>query len=419
MRHRDVVVLGAGPAGLAAANACLSAGIECLVLEQGARLVERSPTDEGLISGVGGAGLFSDGKFSFFPSATMLWRLEPREVLENAHNCFSRLLSIADLRVEPVPDPKEAGANALKTSTGSSWKAYPSYYVSSEDRTRIIRELSDSIELRTGAKITSISLSATRPPSLVLSLARGGPTTTLGARALIVASGRFGPLLWSRSTTADKRVFRRVEFGCRIEQPVQSFFLQSHSATDPKLIIATSSGDIRTFCGIRDGETIVGRYEDLRTVSGRADCPSTGRSNIGLNVRVTDPSIGGTLWRDLSKAVASFGRPAVEPLAAFVRSGANSDVEKCIGVNGTAMLRHAIDSLVGHVGFDALSEAVLHVPCIEGVGDYPRVDSELRAPGLPVWVPGDASGMFRGLTAALVSGYFAGLRAANYVREGL
>lgn len=31
--------------------------------------------------GVGGAGLFSDGKFSFFPSSTDLWKLPKKELL--------------------------------------------------------------------------------------------------------------------------------------------------------------------------------------------------------------------------------------------------------------------------------------------------------------------------------------------------
>ena len=57
-----------------------------------------------------------------------------------------------------------------------------------------------------------------------------------------------------------------------------------------------------------------------------------------------------------------------------------------------------------------LSGATLHGPCLEGVGYYPAVDSGLRLAGLPIWVAGDTTGIFRGLTAALVSGYFVGLQ---------
>jgi hypothetical protein len=34
-----------------------------------------------LTTGVGGCGLYSDGKFSFFPSATQLWQLRTRAAL--------------------------------------------------------------------------------------------------------------------------------------------------------------------------------------------------------------------------------------------------------------------------------------------------------------------------------------------------
>jgi len=56
-------------------------------------------------------------------------------------------------------------------------------------------------------------------------------------------------------------------------------------------------------------------------------------------------------------------------------------------------------------------------PCLEGIGLYPLTTRELRASPYPVWVAGDAAGTFRGLTASMVSGYFAGLRASCYTRS--
>src|SRR3954466_7761595 len=84
-RPYDAVVVGAGPAGLSAAAEMTSAGARCLVIEQGPVHTARDrDAPEDVLAGVGGAGLFSDGKHSFFPAATELWRLPDRELLARA-----------------------------------------------------------------------------------------------------------------------------------------------------------------------------------------------------------------------------------------------------------------------------------------------------------------------------------------------
>ncbi|WP_306316275.1 MULTISPECIES: FAD-dependent oxidoreductase [unclassified Streptomyces] len=71
MDHFDLVVIGAGPAGLAAAQRL--AGVRHRVaLIDGGKPVDRRDryAAADMTRGHGGAGLFSDGKFSFFPSAS-------------------------------------------------------------------------------------------------------------------------------------------------------------------------------------------------------------------------------------------------------------------------------------------------------------------------------------------------------------
>jgi len=60
---------------------------------------------------------------------------------------------------------------------------------------------------------------------------------------------------------------------------------------------------------------------------------------------------------------------------------------------------------------------MVYGPTIEGVGLYPAVNSSLRLSPHPIWLPGDTSGVFRGLTAALVSGYFVGRQVSLYFRS--
>lgn len=78
----DILVVGAGPAGLAAGVACSRHRSNFLVAESGQPLDRRDHEDQvNLTTGVGGCGLYSDGKFSFFPSATQLWQLRTRAAL--------------------------------------------------------------------------------------------------------------------------------------------------------------------------------------------------------------------------------------------------------------------------------------------------------------------------------------------------
>ena len=101
----DAIVVGGGPAGVAAALACQERGISFVVLEMGVDLRARrraDPTD--IASGVGGAGLFSDGKFSFYPSATKLWELEPEGDLHDAYRRVCEIVGDHGVAAPPFPD---------------------------------------------------------------------------------------------------------------------------------------------------------------------------------------------------------------------------------------------------------------------------------------------------------------------------
>ena len=72
----SVAVIGAGQAGLAAACALSCKEVDVTVYEAGQELSKRRhDIAVDLAAGIGGAGLFSDGKFSYYPSGTYRYRL--------------------------------------------------------------------------------------------------------------------------------------------------------------------------------------------------------------------------------------------------------------------------------------------------------------------------------------------------------
>lgn len=410
---RRVVIVGAGPAGLAASAALAERGVDGLIIDGGPALDARSQHDPTtILSGPGGAGLFSDGKFSFFPSASGLWHIEPRELLEEGWGWFSALLAPLGVRVPALP-VADALALADSAQTGTR-KRYDSVYVGPAERYQLIRSLMQAgLPLRTSTQVSSLSLGRGRLE------ARGeADELVLPADAMVLATGRFGPLALDGALADSQGRFERVEIGVRIEQAADDFFLRGESQLDPKIIYSIGDVEYRTFCCCRDGIVAVTEFDGLRSVSGRADGPPSGRSNVGFNVRVRDEDSGLCIWEDVRQRLVSAELPVTEPLETFLAAGgilSRSPLSAVLGSKVAGLLRTGLLGLMREYGPVALERAVLVGPSIEGVGRYPRIGPDLRLADTDVWVAGDLAGIFRGLTAAMVSGYVAGLAAADWL----
>ena len=384
-------------------------------MDEGKPVEERdrySPLD--LTRGHGGAGLFSDGKFSFFPSATALWTLEHAGALLAAYDWACVLLKSYGLDAPPFPqDPSVTGS-----IDQGRWvlKQYPSNYLSLEARMGLTRRLvreADSLIMTQ----TSVQDAAWEQGAGIFRLRvrdREGRDSELRARRVLLATGRFGPLGLPGLTAA--RSFRRLEVGFRIEQPAPAAFFRDMPELDPKLRFRAREGDVewRTFCACRQGEASVTETMGLWTVSGRADCPPTGRSNIGFNTRILDEELAaelvGTALASLADENSQFALDADEVLAR--RPEATGVLERVYGPVLAERMVQGLDHLAHAFPGIRASGARLIGPTLEGVGWYPAVDRGLRLRGAPAWVAGDACGLFRGIVAAMISGHYAADRLA-------
>lgn len=395
-----LLVVGAGPAGLGAAAACLACGCDFLVLETGASVARRDHADHRRLgTGVGGSGLYSDGKFSFFPSATALWRLPDRVALRAGWGWLSAMLERFGVAVPGFPDLD--ALPDLIVATGLTRKDYPSVYLGRAQRTQMIAELESACA---GRLLPGHVVRALRYDADERRFVCDAGSLRIEARAVVYAGGRFGPLHWPALFPQGSRTFRRAEVGVRLEQESGRFFLRDDLCLDPKLLLNGSDGryGFRTFCCCRDGEIVATTVQGVTSVSGRADCPPTGRSNVGFNLRIADETFARELW----PAAGLGGEPVVRPLDEFLRDGApevlSAQASRLL-IEGLSRLRSACPSLTA-------SECRVVAPTVEGVGHYPALSDDLRAEPFPLWVAGDASGVFRGLTAALLSGHYAALR---------
>lgn len=378
-RRFDIIVIGAGPAGLSAA-AELCRDRSCLLLDRGPLAAARDRHDaETILSGVGGAGLFSDGKHSFYPSASALWDLPDRSALEGAFEATAQLLAKHGV----------VASRGAPSAPASGWreKHYPSIYVPFAERLACIDELWSACPDRlSDARVVDID----RTGDFMLHVDRAGQREGLHAKQLVIATGRWSPraLRPLLEKLGVRYAFQRDEIGVRIETPADHPLFASLPGVDGKLVLRDGELEIRTFCTCRDGEVVVGHADELRAFSGRADGPPTGRSNVGLVVRGRFPD-----------AIAS-REPMRFSLADWVRD--RELLVPMFGAAGAHALHHALLRLRERV--PALTDATVHAPVIEGVGEYP-VDHGLEIAD-QIWIAGDACGRFRGIVASMISGRY-------------
>lgn len=404
-----VIVIGAGPAGLAAAVHCVNGGHKTLVIETGRDSASRNhDSPEDIATGVGGAGLYSDGKFSFYPSASKLWNLPDSDALTKAYNWFGSVLRPRGLNVPDFPTKRP---EATERRQSQRQKEYPSHYMPFDARTAVIKHLADIVgpHLKSPARVTRVK---PIPGGVEVNYSTPDGHFVCRAKALVIAGGRFGSLMLESMCPEISRVFRRYEIGLRVEQRSENFGLKNCPALDPKIIIQRVKDDVewRTFCTCRDGEIIETNWHGLRTLSGRSDGKKTGKSHFGFNLRLLKlalpDDINVEIARILRGELAVFALRTDDYLAGASAYGPNLD----------SLFRDGLREFAK--SFD-ISESTIHGPCIEGVGHYPDLNSNLKAACGPIWIAGDMTGDFRGLTAALVSGHYVAQKATQHIEGGL
>lgn len=393
------LIIGAGPAGLATAYSLSSLGLsDFLLIERGKSITKRQRTcEQDIPSGVGGAGLFSDGKFSFFPSATWLWKNLATTQLINAYHWLNSILQRYD--VNPPTLPLDLSRDTMSDQV---FKAYPSFYIDFKNRFTLVEQLTKEFAANVLTNTCVLNITTQNNHYCI--------TTNAGiffADNIVLATGRMGPLQLSSFTLPIAKAFQRIEIGVRIKGPFTHPFFselkQYGEFLDPKFIFSHKENPYvswRTFCYCKRGEILHSGSDGYVTLSGRADCPATNESNIGFNTRIKIPSVNHSQLPKLQHAF-QLNLGAVYKNPSLLARYFNPTLADFVFMGLIEMKQH-FSSLA-----DASALAIVG-PTIEGVGDYPIVNEQLATPQQGIYIAGDALGLFRGLTAALLSGHCVG-----------
>lgn len=312
------------------------------------------------------------------------------------------------LDTPPFPDDPSA-----YTIGAGEWvlKDYPSDYLPLEARLRLTADMVAAIQasIFTQTEVTKVSYDSPVDSFRLLLRDSGGRETEVVTRRVLLATGRFGPL--GLRTLTRERDFRRLEVGFRIEQASADAFFKDMKQLDPKLRFREQDGSAewRTFCACRDGEAALTETQGLWTVSGRSDCPPTGRSNVGFNTRILDEPLAERVADAMLSAMARESAYFVVPLTALVDDdpAATMMFDRVYGSELREVMVRGLSRLAAAFPGIRSDGTRLIGPTLEGVGWYPRVDGGLRLMDVPAWVAGDACGLFRGIVAAMISGHYA------------
>ncbi len=388
------IIIGSGPSAIAAARRLKELGIKFIMLDKGT--VKRNPRKRHDISnGFGGAALKSDGKLSGKPSGTKVFELNDKALIRKA---LEELLNTMDIANKGVFLDRLDEEETFDGSVENKWlyKEYPSVYISVETRVKIMNEAYELLKEHYMENVVVYKVTKHEDEYTVWYQENNDFVTKhkFTCSNIICAGGRYMPLFLDLPV---RKVFKRIELGVRIscasDEPMWSFL----KGVDPKYIYREGKFEHRSFCCCREGEVLEGSYAGLVTCSGRADCPKTGESNIGFNLRVYDP-----------KYYSMFYEMVQELRRSKLKTYELSFEEFALRAEGNILEKQLLVGLIRFLEFVNIDPKKIKVrgPTIEGIGYYWPVDNNLKIPNENIWVPGDSSGIFRGWTASAVSGYY-------------
>ena len=399
----DVIIIGGGVSGLSAAYALSQKKQRVLVVDRGKHIFERQRIDKfDVANGIGGAGLFSDGKLSMYPSATNLWKLS-KEDLITAYNEIKVLLEQIGVNIDEFSEEWTKGT----TKTGVH-KQYDSILMNIEKRMKLIFMFYQFIgdnNILVNSNVTKIEKSN---GLYHIDISRNKKKETHQAKVLIIAGGKhcFQKLMQkSRSITNEKKYYL-LEIGFRIECSNEEFDYYVHPQIDVKLVEEKHNRTIRTFCCCRDGVILESSSYNMRSLNGSSsDWEKTGRTNIGVLIRA-EGNDGKELRKVLGEEFFKQEKQEVRLKDFF-----NGKLE----VFGNEIDQLVKGFLKEHFPKMSKGDGILSYPTIEKDGYYPELNNLLQMTSEDVWVVGDATGLFRGLTSSLVSGQL----AADYISKKL
>jgi hypothetical protein len=446
----DVVVIGAGPAGLFAAYELSKSDLDVLVLDKGKELENRfCPLNKkdgctkcnpcSIMSGIGGSGLFSDGKLNFTPilgktDLTEFMSLaEAQELIDETERVFAQF----GLDGKTYPKNMDSAMRIKKQAKkfGIDLMLIKQKHIGSDELPKRVKNVVKFLE----EKNVQFMANTTAQDFIVSDNKVAGVETDKGAiysNYVIAAPGRVGTE-WLKEQARKLRIGikqRGIEVGVRVEVPQEIMRPITRTIYDPTFFIISDTYDdqLRTFCTNEKGFVSTENYGDFVCVNGHA-CKNTksGNTNFAFlsKVVLTEPvndtytygnaigilstTIGGgkpILQRfiDLKKGRRStwkrIKKSYIEPTLKDVTPG---DISMALPKRIVTNIIEGLERLDKLIPGITSNHTLLYAPEIKFFSTQIQTNSMLETPVNNLFVAGDGAGVSGNIVSSAATGILA------------
>jgi uncharacterized FAD-dependent dehydrogenase len=295
----DVVIVGSGPAGMSAALELVKSqpDLKIAILEKGPQRTPADRNNKDLIAcGWGGAGTFSDGKLN-------LTRRTGGHLIDViSEDEFENLIRYIDKQYLNFggkeghlkrPDPDEvkklkiealsAGFKDFVYYPTRHWGTDNAFVISENIRKHLVGA---GVEIFCNTEFTNIESEGEK---FVFSVREGALCEQeLESDVAILALGRGG----NRQVGEIARKFglsvadNGVDIGLRLETLAEAFEKFTNVVQDPKLVLRTGKGEVRTFCVCLNGFVKLESSYGVLTVNGESYSWKSGKKSPNTNFAI-------------------------------------------------------------------------------------------------------------------------------------
>jgi hypothetical protein len=430
----DIILIGAGPSGLFAAERLAKSGLSVLAIERGDEPSKRNDVN----FGIGGAGAFSDGKLN------LTYRIggEPESFGRTPEEIEKYIQFIDDTFTKLGVEGEYSGTDGdklqsllkLANAAGVEFISGKQRHIGTDVLYTIIEKFYISLQKK-GIKF--------KINSKVKSIAKYGEIYKVTTddnfyltKAIIAAPGRAGAY-WLREEAKKigiKLDYGPIDVGIRVEFPSVIYSEIASIMYDAKFRLYSKSYDdlVRTFCTNPNGFVVSEKFDDFVLVNGHGKRNSkSDNTNFALLSRVilTNPVEDTTKYgRDIAKLATTIGggKPIIQRLTDFMegrrstweriakslisptlRDATPGDIAMALPHRIVMNLTEGISVLDKIILGLSSNNTILYAPEIKFYDTKYKVTPNMETTLKNFFVAGDASGHSRGIVYSVVTGILA------------
>ena len=458
----DVIIIGAGPAGMCAANELADRGIGVLVIDRGRDIKERHcPMEEAgkcaqckqcdIMCGVGGAGTFSDGTLNLRPDIggdlaaitgdnPAAWALvDYVDGMFLKYGAPEQLYTADGAQVEKL---KRSAA-----SVGVHFIEIPQRHMGSDNAPRIIENFENDLKsrgtvFRLNAQVRDLLIEDNTCTGVLLEHGE-----KLSSRFTLLCPGRIGGE-WVNTLVKRHGIDAKhgaIDIGVRVEVPSIIMDHITKINHDPKFHIRTKRYDdfVRTFCTNEHGFVVKERYEGFIGTNGHSlKSRRSDNTNFAFLVRteLTEPLEDTTRYgKSVSKLATTIGggNPILQRMGDLRRGQRstwsrirrnpvkNTLEDVTPGDISMAMPHRIVMDIIE--GLEKLNEVIpgvasdstlLYAPEVKFYAMELQVSPELATSTKGLYAAGDGTGLSRDIINAAATGVIAGRAILQQLEKG-